>query len=241
MNSLKRPNSLLLALLLTLFPLSSRADVGNLGALAIPALSVAATVWALLTVFAFFLLRRRLTLAKRISASILLFFSPVLWLALIGLKGYAFGEFYSEVTETTHEPVSAASATFPPGSRAHYEQTGGFFGWHARRELLDIQNPQPVKLGDLRIDGLKLDRYSAQLHLSLSQNQMLDGWLCAAGEYTIVDATSNGYELNSCWLAAPREWHGKSVPSGTYVSRDGYGGWLFASMYRPGTPLPSPQ
>ncbi|MDB5775188.1 MAG: hypothetical protein JWP38_1321 [Herbaspirillum sp.] len=233
--NMKRIQSVMLpALLLALFPPSSRADVGNLGGLVQVALTISGLVWVGLTVTVFVLLRRRLSAGKRVVGSVLFFFAPVLFVALASFKEYAFGEYTTEVTETTREPLAVAGTVFPAGSRAHYEQTGGFFGWRAQHTLLDIHSARPVWLGTIRIEALTLDRDSDQLTLNLSGDQVLNGWLCAGGEYTLMWTTPKGLQLDSCWLAASREWHGETVPAGTYVSRNGEeDDWLFAQMPKP--------
>jgi hypothetical protein len=144
------------------------------------------------------------------------------------LKEYAFGEGYAEVTKTTRAPLVVASATFPPGSHAHYEQKGGFFGWRAQRTLLDIQSPQPILLGNIRISGLMVDQYSDQIRLTLSADQVIDGWPCAAAAEADIYLTPSGPALQSCWLAAAHAWHGQVVPAGAYVGRNGTDDWTFA-------------
>ncbi|WGS52075.1 hypothetical protein LFL96_28130 [Paraburkholderia sp. D15] len=221
--------TMLLTLALALFPVTSRADVGSLGGLAMFALEVGAVLWGVLTLLFFLLMRRRLTLGKRIACTVLFCFAPVLYVALLLLKSYAFGEFERDVTETTRKPVVVSGATFPPGSQAHYTETGGFLGLGADRTLLDIRSPKPVLLGSIRIDSMKVDSGGDELTVDLSVEQTIDGWLCAGGEYTVVYAEPTGISLYSCWLSQPREWRGKTVPAGTFVSRNGNtGDWLLA-------------
>lgn len=231
-----------LALLLVLFPPSSHADVGSLGGLAVAAFEIATVFWLCLTIGVFLLLRKRLSLLKRIGAALLFLISPLLMLAWALFKEYMFDDYSSEATETAAKPVQAAGATFPAGSIAHYEVKGSRISGHRQHTLLDVRSSQPVQLGKLRINALKLDEYSTELQISLSGDQLLDGWPCAGGEYTIVDPTSTGFELRSCWLSTPREWQGQTVAAGTYVARNGESNeWLFDAMPKPSdTPADSP-
>ncbi|MDR3446991.1 MULTISPECIES: hypothetical protein [unclassified Dyella] len=222
------------ALLLGLFPLSSHADVGSLGGLAVAAFEIVTVFWLCLTVVVFLLLRKRLSLLKRIGAALLFLVSPVLMLAWALFKSYMFDDYTSEETVTAPKPVLAAGATFPAGSIAHYEVKGSRISLHKQRTLLDVHSDQPVSLGKLRINSIKPDEYSTELQVALSGDQLLDGWPCAGGDYTIVDPEPNGVELRSCWLSAAREWQGQTVAAGTYVTRNGESNeWLFAVMPKP--------
>jgi len=216
--------------LLTLFPLSSRADVGSLGGVVMPALIVALVVWICLTLLVF-VLSRRLTIFKRIAATVLFLIAPVLICAIIAFKWYAFGDFATDATEVTRESVSVGGAVFPAGSQAHYKQQGGFFGWRAERTLLDVQSSSAVPLGDLYIYRLAID--GDHLQVAMIRGQTLDGWPCASGPYTLVERTPAGYVLEACWLESPREWNGQTVPAGTYVARVGEHEWAFSPTPKP--------
>ncbi|MFL9933951.1 hypothetical protein P0D88_33245 [Paraburkholderia sp. RL18-103-BIB-C] len=74
------------ALILALFPLTSRADVGSLAGVVLIAFWIALAIWSALTLGVFLLLRRR-TVFTRFAATALFFFAPVLLVA-----GMWFGE-----------------------------------------------------------------------------------------------------------------------------------------------------
>lgn len=137
----------MLSLLLVLFPLTSRADVGSLGGVVVIAFTIFATLWAFLALIVFLSLGRKLSLRKRFGWATLFLLSPVLLLGVELLAEYASGEGITRKTEITREPLMMYGVTFPPGSQADYEQTGGFFGWHAQRTLQHIRSPHPVLLG----------------------------------------------------------------------------------------------
>lgn len=210
-----------------LYPLTGRADVGSLGGLALTAFWIALAIWSGLTL-GVFLLSHRLKVVLRIVVTTLFFFSPVLWGGMILLREELFDEQTVQVKETTQGPLKVAGATFPAGSTVWYDQTGSVFdqhvlsGRHTRRALREIHSPQPVSWGDVRITGLKFDEGSTAIDVDLDGDQVIDGWSCAVGGFGIdMGLTQDGPKLRSCWLSAPRQWHGRVVPAGANVSRVG--------------------
>lgn len=117
------------ALIVALFPLTSRADVGSLGGVVLDAFWIALAIWSGLTLGVFLLLRR-LKGVLRTGVTTLFFFSPVLLGAVTLLEGELFDEHTVQVEESTHGPLTVASAAFPAGSVAKYEQTGSMFNQH---------------------------------------------------------------------------------------------------------------
>jgi hypothetical protein len=214
-----------LPLLLALFSPASNADVGNLGGVALTALTIFAALWSSATLALFWLLRRKLSLVKRIHWSTLFLFSPAILLALAILasfaKKYVFGDGDIYKSESTREPLAVYGVVFPPGSRIDYVQTGGFFGWHAERTLEHIRSPHPVPLGNLYIDGFMFMRQNSgnTIRLMLSDGQTVDSWPCSSD--TTVDIKHGSPRLSSCFLAAPHMWHGELMPEGAYVMPDG--------------------
>lgn len=180
----------------------------------------------------FFLCCFKLSLFKRIGWTVFFFCTPVLYTTLSDFEDYAFGKHITYVTEITSEPMEVAAATFPVGSCAHYERTGGLFDRHAQRTLVDIHSPTPVSMDAIRIDGLRPVVGGNSLMVNLSGDQILDGWSCAGGEYTIVQPTPTGTRLNACWLAVSQVWQGQTIPAGTYVTRAG-DEWWFDNMAKP--------
>jgi hypothetical protein len=212
-------------LILALFPFTCHADMGSIGGPILLAFWTALAIWSGLT-WIVFLLFHRLKRILRIGLTTLFFFSPVLLGAITLLREELFDEQTVQVEETTQGPLTVASATFPAGSVATYEQTGSTFdqrllaGRHTRRVLLEIHSPQPVLLGGIRITGLKLDDGSNDIYVDMDGDQIIDGWTCAAGPFgPELSLTLAGPELRSCWLSAPRQWHGQVVPAGANVSR----------------------
>jgi hypothetical protein len=215
-HAMKHIKRTLALLLLAFFPLTAQAEAGELGGLAVMAMEVFAVFWVASTLLLFLLPLRRLSVGKRFGFTALFFFSPAIWLALALLKDYAWGETATDKTVITTEPLTLYGATFPPGSEAEYEQTGGFFGWHAQRTLQNIHGPHPVLMGKLRIDGfifIPANRED-EIRVQLSAGETIDGWPCGD---TMVDLTPNGPVLKSCFLSAPRVWQGQSLPAGAYV------------------------
>lgn len=220
--------AVLLAPALALLPAVARADVGSLGGVAMIALGVLAAIWVALTLLVFVLPRRSLSVGKRLAWAVLFLVSPVLLFSAVVLKEYVLDERVTYVSQVTRKPLFVAGAMFPPGSRADYEQEGRLFG-HRRRTLQSIHAPQAVSLGGVRIDGLAYDASSRdEIHLELSEDQVIDGWHCVAGGGigTTMDVTRQGASLRSCTLAAAREWQGRMVPAGSHVFRSG-DGWDF--------------
>ncbi|MGS0895425.1 hypothetical protein ACVBGC_23255 [Burkholderia stagnalis] len=199
-----------------LLPSIAHAEAGELGGIAMAALTFSSVVWVVLTLLVFLLLLRRLTPWKRFGLTLLFFFLPVLLLGGELLKEYAFGESTSNRTEITTKPMVVLGVTFPPGSRAEYEQTGGLFGWGATRTLETIHGPRPVLLGKVPIDGLIFIKESCcdQARAEVSAGTIVDGWPCGDAMF---DLTPAGPALRSCFLAAPLAWHGKQWPAGSYV------------------------
>lgn len=215
------------ALLFLLLPAICYADVGDVGRVAMFAIGIFLVMWGGLSIGVFLANRRQVSARKRFGLACLFFVSPAVCLMLVLGEEYAFGDSYTQVTETTGRPLVVAGITFPAGSRAHYEQKGGFFGWHAQRTLLDIHSPHAISLGDVHIDGLKLDPFSEDVTLDLSGDQTIEGWPCAASFGPIMSHAPSGFVLKSCWLTAPREWRGQLIPAGTNVTRSGTD-WIFA-------------
>ncbi|HEX7934055.1 MAG TPA: hypothetical protein VF573_13410 [Paraburkholderia sp.] len=223
------------ALILVLFPLTSRADVGSLGGVVLIAFWIALAIWSGLTL-GVFLLFRRLKGVLRIGVTAAFFLSPVLLGAVTLLKDELFDEHTVQVEESTQGPLTVAGATFPAGSVAKYEQTSSMFnqhilpGWHMRRALLEIHSRSPVLLDHVRITGLRFDEGSNDIYPDLDGDQIIDGWNCAAGPFgPKLSLTAGDPQLRSCWLSASRQWHGQVVPAGANVSRVGDTGdwdWL---------------
>ncbi|MDR0242222.1 MAG: hypothetical protein LBJ65_11535 [Burkholderia sp.] len=203
------------ALPLALFPSVSHAEAGELGGIAMAALTVASVIWIVLTVLMFVLVCRRLPMPKRLACSVLFFFMPFLLLGGELLREYALGG-YVERPEVTTQPQEVLGATFPPGSRAVYNGEGGFFGWGAKRTLQSIHSPRPVLLGNVPIDGLIFipENCCDQARAEVSAGTVIDGWPCGD---TMFDLTPAGPALRSCFLAAPVTWHGKPWPAGSFV------------------------
>ncbi|MDB0571402.1 hypothetical protein LBW59_11540 [Ralstonia solanacearum] len=210
----------MLSLLLVLFPLTSRADVGSLGGVVVIAFTIFATLWAFLALIVFLSLGRKLSLRKRFGWATLFLLSPVLLLGVELLAEYASGEGITRKTEITREPLMMYGVTFPPGSQADYEQTGGFFGGHAQRTLQHIRSPHPVLLGDIHIDGFIFipGNSGNTIRLLLSAGHTIDGWPCNDATVQIEQGRPI---LLSCFLAAPRMWHGRLAPAGAYVTFEG--------------------
>jgi hypothetical protein len=206
-------------LLLVLFPSASYAEAGELGGIAMFAFNAFLVLWVGLTLLLLVLLRK-LSWGKRLGWGALFLFSPVLLLALALLKAYAFGESTDEVTELTRQPLTVYGATFPPGSRASYDQSGGFFGWHAERTLLEIHGPGPVLMGKLHIDGFIFIQNNSgnEVRVELSPGEAIDGWPCGD---TTVDLEPNGPVFQSCFLATPYSWHGRLLSAGVFVTTSG--------------------
>jgi hypothetical protein len=193
----------------------------------LPALCIALAIWSGLALLVFLLLRR-LNGVLRLGATVLFFFSPVLLGAMTLLREELFDEQTVQVEESTRGPITVAGATFPPGSLATYEQTGSMFGQHVlsgrhtRRALLEIHSPSPVLWSEIRITGLKFSEGSNVILFYLEGDQIIDGWSCAAAPFgPELDPTPRGLRLRSCWLSAPRQWHGQLVPAGANVRRVG--------------------
>ena len=224
LNYLRKSNpkelSRALLLLLTLFPLTSRADVGSLGGVVATAGMIVATLWAFATLFVFFLLGRKWSLRKRLGWTALFCLSPVLLVGLALLAEIATGEGISDKKEVTREPMTVYGVLFPPGSQIEYDQTGGFFGWHANRTLQNIRSPRPVALGNIRIDGFIFIAGNSgnTVRVLVSAGQTIDGWSCGD---TSVNIEQGKPVLVSCFLTAPRMWRGQLVPAGTFITADG--------------------
>lgn len=202
--------------LLILFPTASYADVGSLGGIAMVAFTLSAGLWVVLTLLFGLFVCRRFSIRKRLGATILFFFLPVLTLAAALLKEYAFGESTRTVSGITEKPVVVSGVIFPPGSQAEYDQKGGFFGLGADRTLQAIHSPHPVLLGTVPIDGLIFipETCCDQVRAEVSEHTIVDGWPC--GE-TTFDITPAGPALRSCFLAAAVNWRGKEYQAGSFV------------------------
>lgn len=215
------------ALLLALLPTLCYADVGDLAGIALIAMGVLLATWTGLSLIVFLIARRKVSVWKRLGFASLFFISPALLIGLLVLKAYVFGDRPTEVTETTHQPLVVADITFPAGSHAKYEQTGGFFGWRSQRKLLAIRSPHPLLLGGAHIDGLWPDQSSDEVvSLEMSEAQTIEGWRCTANFAPQMRRTPSGLVLKTCQLAVPHVWRGQRLPAGTFVSRDG-ADWTF--------------
>ncbi|MDP9651653.1 hypothetical protein [Paraburkholderia caledonica] len=204
------------ALLFLLLPTVSHAEAGELGGVAVFAVTVCSLIWVTLTLLVFLLFRRRLPILKRIGLSALFLFLPVLLLGGEFLKEYAFGEYTSTRTEVTTKSSDVLGVTFPPGSHAEYEQTGGFFSWGANRTLHAIHSPRPVMLGNVSINAMIYipENCCGQVRVEVSENVNINGWSC--GDATF-DLTPAGPALRSCFLTAPRRWRGQQYLAGAFV------------------------
>jgi hypothetical protein len=205
---------------LALFPVVSHAEAGELGGIALFAFTAFLVFWGGLTLLVFLLALRKLSLGKRLGLSVLFLFAPVLLLSLELLREYAFDESASEVTEITRKPLILYGATFPRGSSASYEVTGGFFGWHAQRSLQEIHGPGPVVFGKLHIDGFIFipGNSGNDVRVVLSAGETIDGWPCGD---TTVTLEPGGPVLQSCFLTAPHTWRGQLLPAGAFVIPNG--------------------
>ncbi|OWJ57689.1 hypothetical protein [Paraburkholderia caledonica] len=207
------------ALLLSLFPSASRAEAGELGGIAAAAAIVLLETWVLLTLFAYLVVFRHLPRRKRRSRTLLFFCFPVLLIGGQALWEYAFGDYTSFPTVITKKPMEVSGVNFQPGSRAKYEQTGGFFGWGANRVLQEIHSPHPVLLGNVPIDALTFipNNCCDEVTAEVSENTIVDGWPCGDARFQLTPA---GPALESCFLAAPQMWRGKELPAGYFVNRE---------------------
>lgn len=213
-------------LLLALFPAVSHAEAGELGGIAELALKIflvvgigLALLWIGLSLLLFLRVLRKKSWGKRLGWSVLFLFSPVL-LALMFLGFFVLGDSPSQVTEITRKPLTVYGVTFPPGSTASYEQTGGLFGWQMQRTLQEIHGPGPVLLGKLRIDGFIFipNNSGNEVRLELSAGSTIDGWPCSD---TTVSLEPKGPVLQSCFLAAPHKWQGQMMQAGAFVMPKG--------------------
>ena len=207
----------MVALLFALFPAMSHAEAGELGGIAVFAATAACVIWSVLTLLLFFLILRRVPMLKRIAASVFFLFSPILLLGAAVVEEIAFGESTTQKTEITKKPMVVLGATFPPGSRAEYDQRGGFLGWHADRTLQAIHSPYPIMLGNIPINGMIYiaNNSTGEARVELSPGGNVNGWPCDSD--TMLNLTPTGPTLRSCYLVAPYTWHGKMYPQNTYV------------------------
>ncbi|WP_414448041.1 hypothetical protein AB4851_00925 [Burkholderia sp. 22PA0099] len=205
---------------LALFPSASRADVGSLGAVAMAAFTVFVAIWGGLTLFVGLWLCRRLSVVKRLAWSALFFCLPAIYLAVSLLSSYALGEGTRLRTEVTKQPLEVSGVTFPPGSTADYEQTGGLFGLGAQRTLQAIRSPHPVPVGNVFVDAfIFIPQNSGDtVRVDLSPGQTIDGWPC--GGDSTLHLTPAGPKLAACFLAGSREWKGRLLQPGAYVDLD---------------------
>ncbi|AXF25594.1 hypothetical protein CUJ89_34665 [Burkholderia pyrrocinia] len=203
------------ALPFALFPSVSRAEAGELGGIAMAALTVASVFWVVLTLVVFVLLRRRMPILKRLACTVLFFFLPALLLGGELLKEYAL-DGYSGRDEVTTQPLVVLGATFPPGSHAVYDGAGGFFGWGAKRALQSIHSPHPVLLGNVPIDGLIFipENCCDRARAEVSAGTIIDGLPCGDA---VFDLTPTGPALRSCFMAAPVLWRGNQLVAGSFV------------------------
>lgn len=206
----------LAALLFSVIPSLSYADVGSLGGVVVFFATAAGAIWIVLTLLAFLLFFRRFALLKRLGLTVLFFFLPALLLGGELLKEYAFGEGYAQKTEVTTKPLAVLGVTFPPGSHVEYEQTGGFFGWGADRTLQNISSPHPVMLGHVPITGLLFVQNNCcnQVRAQVSEGVTVNGWPCGD---TTFDLTPSGPVLHACFLTTPHTWKGDTYLDGAFV------------------------
>lgn len=101
------------ALPLALFPSVSHAEAGELGGIAMAALTVASVFWVVMTLVVFALLLRRMPMPKRLAFTVLFFFLPALLLGGELLKEYAL-DGYSGRDEVTTQPLVVLGVTFLP-------------------------------------------------------------------------------------------------------------------------------
>lgn len=214
------------ALLLFLLPTTSYAQVGsgNLVYWAVGFFIFCLLAWVILTALVFRACLRRYrqqSMWKRLGLPVLFFFVPVLlvWSSFQDPFGGSI-RFYTEIT---NKPVEACGVTFPPGSEAKYQQTGGFFGWRAKRTLTDIRSPHPVLLGNIKISGIiYIHNYCpSTARVILSENQTIDGWPCLAGRDVTITLTPSGQALRLCSLSEPHRWGEKLLPAGTHIIING--------------------
>lgn len=203
------------ALPLALFPSVSHAEAGELGGIAMAALTVASVFWVVMTLVVFALLLRRMPMPKRLAFTVLFFFLPALLLGGELLKEYAL-DGYSGRDEVTTQPLVVLGVTFPPGSHAVYDGAGGFFGWGAKRTLQSIHGPHPVLLGKVPIDGLIFipENCCDQARAEVSAGTIIDGLPCGDA---VFDLTAAGPALKSCFVAAPVVWRGNQLVAGSFV------------------------
>lgn len=203
-----------------LLPSTSYADVGSLGALGLAAFTVLVAIWGGLTLFVGLWLCRRLPVLKRLAWSVLFFCLPAIYLAVSLFASYALGEGTRLRTEVTKHPVAVSGVTFPPGSTAEYEQTGGVFGLGAQRTLQSIRSPHPVPIGNLRVDAfIFIPQNSGDMvRVDLSPGQVIDGWPC--GDDSTLHLTPSGPKLAACFLSGSHEWKGRVLRPGAYVDLD---------------------
>ncbi|NTX30502.1 hypothetical protein HT746_25865 [Burkholderia pyrrocinia] len=203
------------ALLLAPFPSASHAEAGELGGIAMAAVTFSSAVWVVLTLAVFVWFFRRLPLLKRLACTVLFFCLPALLIGGMGLAEYAL-DGYTDRPEVTAKPLVVLGVTFPPGSQANYNGAGGLFGWGAKRTLESIHGPRPVLLGNVPIDGLIFipENCCDRARAEVSAGTIVNGWPCGDAMF---DLTPAGPALRSCFLAAPLTRHGKQWPAGSYV------------------------
>jgi uncharacterized membrane protein len=97
------------ALILALFPLTSRADVGSLAGVVLIAFWIALAIWSALTLGVFLLLRRR-TVFTRFAATALFFFAPVLLVAGMWFGEELQYEHYVQARENIGVPLAVPGA-----------------------------------------------------------------------------------------------------------------------------------
>ncbi|MEK6350055.1 MAG: hypothetical protein V4764_21410 [Burkholderia sp.] len=206
-----RPGALPAGLLtlLALFPATSRADVGDLGAIVDVVLMAGLVIWGAVALFVGLWVCRRQSVLRRVGWSVLVFCFPAICVGVMLGAGYLLDQSTRNVTELTKRPVDVLDATFPAGSTAVYEQTGGLFGWGGRRTLLSIRSPQPVLLDNVRVAALTSipQGLSNEVRVDISPSQTLDGWPCEGD--AVLDLRPTGATPLGCTLSAAHLWHGQ--------------------------------
>lgn len=188
------------ALLFILLPINSNAaNMAGLAEFYIHLITFIVIIWVGLTIGVAYLLRRQPP-QKRTKLTLLFLFLPILWIGIFILKEYAVSGYQSR-PELTTKTLEVCGANFPSGSHAKYDGEGGFFGWGAKRTLVEIESPHPIQFGDAFIDKLIFIRdycSNNEARAIISSGTLIYGLPCK--EATFSYSSTKRPELISCFF-----------------------------------------
>lgn len=139
--------------------------------------------WFLLAVLVLIVASKLWGLGKGLVTALLFLPLPIVLWTAYGIWDritlFAASGSWTPTINPTPRPLSLGRVEFPAGSRAEYAKDSD-----GHWSIVDLESPQPVRLGSLEITQLSLDRMGprtqdgARFWVTLSRPQAIEGWHC---------------------------------------------------------------